>query len=88
MPSSNEDYPRPEELSEEEHTTQLPPTEKPFIPEAPQEAEEEKQEHAAEKTNILRGSADVWTPETVKSDDELFEAALGMNMGELPKAGC
>ena len=60
MPSK--DYSdEPTELDGEEHTTQLPPTEKPIIHVESAHEEENSQKAVNEKTNI-RGSVDVWTP--------------------------
>lgn len=83
VPSVDNSY-EEAELDGEEHTTQLPPTEKPFIPVESANEGENSQKPVNEKTNILRGSADVWTPDQIKTDDELFETALGMDMGKLP----
>jgi len=52
----------PPELDEEEHTTQLPPTEKPFIPIESGEEGDNSQKPVNEKTSVIRGRADVWTP--------------------------
>jgi hypothetical protein len=61
VPSVDNSY-EEAELDGEEHTTQLPPTEKPFIPVESANEGENSQKPVNEKTNILRGSADVWTP--------------------------
>jgi len=48
----------PPELDEEEHTTQLPPTEKPFIPIESGEEGDNSQKPVNEKTSVIRGRAD------------------------------